>query len=161
MRFSARAEFKGSHEAALKIFWGDWLLDEPDEELKWVMDLEQVEIAYNSWFAFDFDLGDGRRPVDFFLDREGEQLSPGERNYLDGMRDSHLRLYEILAVKADQGFDLRDLWDDERVRVAERLATRHVVTWDMIAARVGCGEGGETVLETIPISTRPRPKTTS
>lgn len=150
MRFSARAEFKRNHESAFKIFWGDWLLDDPDKELKQVMDLEQVEIAYNSWFAFDFDLGNGRRPVDFFLDREGEQLNPGERNYLDGMRDSHLRLYEILAVKADQGFDLRDLWDDERVRVAERLATRHVVTWDMIAARVGRGEGGETVLETIP-----------
>jgi hypothetical protein len=150
MRFSARAEFKGDHAAALKIFWGDWLLDEPDEELRRVMGLEQVEIAYNSWFAFDFDLGDGQRPVDFFLEREGDKLSPGERNYLDGMRDSHLRLYEILAVKADQGFDLRDLWDDDTLWVTERLATRHVVTWDVIAARAGRGEDGEMILETIP-----------
>jgi hypothetical protein len=150
MRFSARAEFKGSHEAALKIFWGDWLLEEPDEELKRVMGLEQVEIAYNSWFAFDFDLSAGRRPVDCFLEREGEKLNPGERNYLEWMRHTHLRLYEILAVKVDQGFNLRDLWDDETLWVTERLATQHIVTWDVIAARVSRGENGETVLETIP-----------
>ena len=98
MRFSARTEFKGAHEAALKLFWGDRLLEGPDEELKEVVGLEQVEIAYNSWFSFDFDLGDGRRPIDVFLQREGEKLSSGERNYLDRMPGSHLRLYEIIDV---------------------------------------------------------------
>ena len=96
------------HRAALELFWGDWLSEEPDEELERVMDSEQANLAYHSWFAFDFDLGEGRTVFDLFLEREAKKLSSGECNFLDGMRGSHLRLYEILEVKVDQGFDLRD-----------------------------------------------------
>jgi len=150
MRFAARSEFKDKHRAALELFWGDWLSEESDEELKEVMDSEQVNLAYHSWFAFDFDLGEGRTVFDLFLEREAKKLSSGESNFLDGMRGSHLRLYEILDVKVDQGFDLRDLWDDRRLWVRERLATRELATWDVIAARLGRGAGGEAVFETIP-----------
>jgi hypothetical protein len=65
---------------------------------------------------------------DLFLEREAKKLSSGECNYFDGMHGSHLRLYEILEVKADQGFDLRELWDDRRLWVRERLATRELAT---------------------------------
>jgi len=150
MRFAARSEFKDKHRAALELFWGDWLSEEPDEELKEVMDSEQVNLAYHSWFVFDFDLGEGRTMFDLFFERESKKLSSGESNFLDGMRGSHLRLYEILEVKVDQGFDLRDFWDDRRVWVRERLATRELATWDVIAARLGRGAGGEAVFETIP-----------
>lgn len=37
MRFAARSEFKDKHRAALELFWGDWLSEGPDEELKEVM----------------------------------------------------------------------------------------------------------------------------
>jgi hypothetical protein len=150
MRFSARSEFKENHRRALELLWGDWLSEEPDEELNEVMDSEQVNLAYHSWFVFDFDLGEGRTLLDLFLEREGKKLSSGERHYLDGMRGSHLRLYEILEVKADQGFDVRDLWDDRRFWVRERMATRQIVAWDVIVARVGPGGDGTPVFETLP-----------
>jgi SEC-C motif len=149
MRFATRSEFDDKHREALELFWGNWLSEEPDEELEQVMDSEQVNLAYHSWFAFDFDLGEGRTVFDLFLEREAKKLSSGECNYFDGMRGSHLRLYEILEVKADQGFDLRDLWDDRRLWVRERLATRQLATWDIIAARVGRGAEEEAVFETI------------
>jgi len=150
MRFAARSEFKDKHRAALELFWGDWISEEPDEKLKQVMDSEQASLAYHSWLAFDFDLGEGRTVFDLFLEREAKKLSSGEYNFLDGMRGSHLRLYEILEVKTDQGFHLRDLWDDRRLWVLERLATRELATWDVIAGRLGRGAGGEVVFETIP-----------
>jgi len=150
MRFAARSEFNEQHRSALELFWGDWISEEPDEKLKRVMDSEQANLAYHSWFAFDFDLGEGRTVFDLFLEREAKKLSSGERNFLDGMCGSHLRLYEILDVKVDQGFDLRDLWDDRRVWVRERLATRELATWDVIAGRLGRGAEGEAVFETIP-----------
>jgi SEC-C motif len=150
MRFAARSEFDDKHRAALELFWGDWPSEEPDEELKRVMDSEQANLAYHSWFAFDFDLGEGRTVFDLFLEREPKKLSSGECNYFAGMRGTHLRLYEILEVKADQGFDVRDLWDDRRLWVRERLATRELATWDVIAARLARGAGGEAVFETIP-----------
>jgi hypothetical protein len=150
MRFAARSEFNEEHKVALNLFWGDRLLEEPDDELNQVMESEQVNLAYHSWFVFDFDLGEGRTMFDLFLEREGRKLTSGERNYLNGMHGSHLRLYEILEVKADQGFEVLDLWDDRRLWVRERLATRQLATWDVIAARVGRGAGGEAVFETIP-----------
>ncbi len=150
MRFAARSEFNEEHKVALNLFWGDRLLEEPDDELNQVMESEQVNLAYHSWFVFDFDLGEGRTMFDLFLEREGRKLTSGERNYLNGMHESHLRLYEILEVKADQGFEVLDLWDDRRLWVRERLATRQLATWDVIAARVGRGAGGEAVFETIP-----------
>lgn len=51
MRFSARSEFKAKHRRALKLLWGDWLSEEPDEDLNRVMDSEQVNLAYHSWFV--------------------------------------------------------------------------------------------------------------
>ncbi len=88
--------------------------------------------------------------LDRFLEREANKLSTGERHFLDGVRGSHLRLYEVLEVKPDQGFDLRDLWDDLRLVVRERAATRQVVAWDLVIARIGPGGDGETVFETLP-----------
>ena len=88
--------------------------------------------------------------LDDYLETEGNKLSSGEFNFLNGLRGSHLRLYEILEVKPDQGFELRDLWDDRRLFVRERAATRQIVAWDLIVARIGPGGDGETVFETIP-----------
>ncbi len=88
--------------------------------------------------------------LDLFLEREAKELGAGERNFLEGMRGSHLRLYEILEVKADQGFELRDSWVDRRLYVRERAATRQLVAWDLIVARTGLAGDGETVFETLP-----------
>ena len=150
MGFAARPKYQELHRAALALFWGDWLSEKPDHHLEEVMTSEQVEIAYNSWLAFDFDCGGGRRMLDDYLETEGNKLSSGELNYLNGLRRSHLRLYEILEVKPDQGFEVRDLWDDRRLYVRERAATRQIVVWDLIVARIGPGGDGETVFETIP-----------
>jgi hypothetical protein len=150
MRFAARSEFADRHRAAFEVFWGEWLSEEADKDLLNVMDSEQVNLAYHSWFAYDFNLGTGSTLLDLFLEREMNKLSTGERNFLEGMRGSHLRLYEVLEVKTNQGFELRDLWDDRRFYVRERAATRQLVAWDLIVARIGRAGDGETVFETLP-----------
>ncbi len=150
MRFSTRDEFDEQHKAALKLFWGDWLSDEPDDEIEKVIQSEQANLAYHSWFAYDLDLGEGRTLLDLFLERETKRLTTGERNFLEGLRASHLRLYEILEVKPDQGFEMRDLWDERRLYVRERAATRQIVVWDLVVARIRPGGDGETVFETLP-----------
>jgi SEC-C motif len=37
MRFATRSEFDDKHREALALFWGDWLSEEPDEDLKRVV----------------------------------------------------------------------------------------------------------------------------
>src|SRR3990172_7487385 len=58
------------------------------------------------------------------------------RTWLELARASHLGLYEILAVRPDEGFTLRDLWSNAEIRVRERLGTRQLVRWDLVGARV-------------------------
>jgi len=150
MGFATGPEFKKAYSVAFKLFWGDWLSEEPDEGLRDVMTSETVNLAYHSWFAFDFDLGDDQTVFDLFCARADKILTPGERSFLQGMRGSHLRLYEILEVKLDEGFEVLDLWDDRRLWVRERSATRQIVVWDLVVARIGPSGDGSTVFETLP-----------
>jgi len=149
VRFAARSEFDAEQKSAIARFWGDLLADEPDPRLDEVIHSEPMDIAYQSWFAYDFELQGGRTIYDLFLEREARRLSSGERNFLEGLRGNHLRLYEILEVKIDQGFELRDLWDDRRLFVRERAATRQLVAWDVIGGRIGKASDGATVFETL------------
>lgn len=150
VRFAGRPEFVAQRKIAFEDFWGDWLDEEPDERFKELARSESVSIAYNSWFTYDFELESGRTVFDRFVERDAKQLSSGERAFLEGMRGSHLRLYEILEVKFDEGFAVRDLWDDRRLFVRERAATRQLVAWDVIAGRIGKAGDGEIVFETVP-----------
>jgi hypothetical protein len=148
-RFAEREEFLEAHERAEASFWGD--LDElPADELDELMDDEQSQFGYLTWFAFDFVLDDGRLVVEHFLERHGERLRAGEREYLSRMRASHLRPYEVLEVAPDAGLRLLDLWSHERLWVRERAATSQLVRWDLLAARLVRGAEGDWILDGVP-----------
>jgi hypothetical protein len=150
-RFADRSKYDEREEIACDLFWGDWLSDEPEERVKELMAMDTVENAYRTWFVFDFDGGDGRTLLDEFLESQARNLSSGESRYLEAVRESHLRLYEVLDVKPEEGLVLRDLWDDRQLFVRERAGTRQIVAWDLIVARVVLGgDGGEPVFETVP-----------
>jgi hypothetical protein len=89
-------------------------------------------------------------PLELFLQREGRRLRPGERRYLERARTTHLRLYEVLDVRLDEGLELQDLWGKSRVGVRERLATRQLVRWDVLGARVTPDEDGVPVMDGTP-----------
>jgi len=67
--------------------------------------------------------------------------------FLERMRLAHLRLYEVAQVRPEEGLDLVDLWTKEKLRVQERLATRQLVHWDLIGARVMLGPAAVPVLD--------------
>jgi hypothetical protein len=73
IRFATGSEFTAPYSAAFQLFWGDWLSEEPDEELRDVMTSETANLAFHSWFAFDFDLGDGRTAFDPVLCERGQE----------------------------------------------------------------------------------------
>ena len=149
VRFAARDEFNPLHKQALALFWDEWLVDEPDDQLAAVIKAESVNVAYHSWFTYDFEVYDGQTVIDLFLEREAKKLTTSEGKFLEGLRGSHSRLYEILEVKIGQGFELRDLWDDRRLFVRERAATSQLVAWDVIVGRIGRSGDGGTVFETL------------
>src|SRR3990172_4510545 len=82
------------------------------------------------------------------------------RTWLELARASHLGLYEILAVRPDEGFTLRDLWSNAEIRVRERLGTRQLVRWDLVGARVIEGPEQDLVFEALPYVYPPEMKET-
>ena len=72
-----------------------------------------------------------------YLKQAGWREGTTERKYLEAMADSHLGLYEVLEVKMDKGFMLRDMLQNSTpIFVHEKSATHHIVRWDVLAARV-------------------------
>ncbi len=149
-RFSRRPELEPAHAAAQEDFWVGWMARRSEDELKEAMRLEQSGTAYLEWFVFDFRLPRGRTVTEEFLARERGRLRSGEISYLERMRLSHWRLYEVARVRHEEGLDLVDLWTRERLRVQERLATRQLIQWDLVAARVVLGPAGVPVLDGVP-----------
>jgi hypothetical protein len=148
-RFAHRSEFDAEHERADDEF----LEQEPegltDEEAERLDELDD-EYAFHTFFHFDYQLDDGRTLAEVFLEREGHRLRAGEREYLARMSATELRLYEVLEVRPEEGFQLADLWTDERSWVRERAATRQVVQWDLLGARLMPGEHGHLVMDGAP-----------
>lgn len=136
LRFASMPEFEEDREIGTALFWGGCLEDRSDKEIQGVMELEQTEVNFNTWFLFDMDLDDGKSVADFFVASEGDRLTPGERAYLEKASATHFRLYEVEEVQRDGGFLLRDLWTGETYQVKERAATYYFVRWDLMATRL-------------------------
>jgi hypothetical protein len=149
--FGWRHEFDAERAAAEARFWG--VLDGIGDL---VLDLDRSELAdqgqayFQDWFTTDFRLASGHTLLELFLERGRRGLRSGELRYLERARLSHFRPYEVVGVRPDEGFDLLDLWARKRLRVQERLATRQIVQWDVLAARVILGPDGVPILDGLP-----------
>jgi SEC-C motif len=147
-RFGWRHEFDQDRDRAQHRFWdavADLLGGRMPPEV-----VEQSEVFFQDWFTSDFRLESGHTLIELFLERESGRLRPGETRYLSRTRLTHLRPYEIVGVRPDEGLDLLDLWARKPIRVHERLGTRQLVQWDVLAARVMLGAKGVPVLDGTP-----------
>jgi hypothetical protein len=148
--FAFRTELDEERVAAGVVFWSGWLDAHPDDEGRSAMDLEESITAFGDWFVFDYRLASGQTVLERMLQREAARLTRGEREYLARMRDSHLRLYQVTDVKADEALRLIDLWTGEQVWVRERLGTAQLVRWDLLAVRLMRGADEELVIDGRP-----------
>ena len=149
-RFAHRSEFDEEHERADDEFWEESRDGLTDEEAEQVEELDDDEDAFHTFFHFDYQLEEGRTLAEVFLERERHRLRAGEREYLARMCATQLRLYEVVEVQPEEGLRLVDLWTDERFWVRERAATRQVVQWDLLGARLMPGEHGHLVMDGAP-----------
>lgn len=137
-------------------YWGERLYERDEDEQRRVLDLPQAEVMRTAWLWFDAELPDGRTVADRFLASGGDSLTTGERAFLSQAQASYQGLYEVEAVDLDEGFTLRDLSSQERIRVRERSATWSVARWDLIVARLMPRPDGSWVLEAGLLQLPPR-----
>ena len=91
--------------------------------------------AFVEWKLLDFRDALGRTAVERFLDWRAEDLDAPTKSLLEALVASQLRLYEIRAVRPGEGLTLFDLLDGRTIEVRERLGSRSVERWDLLAAR--------------------------
>jgi len=82
-------------------------------------------------------IGDEPPFAEVYLKRAGWRETAAARKYLEAMASSRLGLYEVVEVQRDRGLRLNDLLKEgPPVYVHEKSATRSLLCWDVIAARV-------------------------
>ena len=118
-------------EKAFDQFWG-YFLDREDELPPGLLSMSRH--FYDTWFAFDARFEDGERVIDHFL--EQAPLSRGERTYLDAMRKSTVRLYEVTETVPGKSVTLHDVFSGSTVTVNERSASQSLSRSDWLATRV-------------------------
>ena len=80
---------------------------------------------------------DGRNLIDDYLKRRGWNETGPAKAYMRALRVSVTSLYEVSDIEPGQSLLARDLIrGGEPVRVSERSATKSLVQWDRIGARI-------------------------
>lgn len=97
---------------------------------------EQSEGVEDLWFAFDRDGVNGVPIADELVAEEDRDLGPGERAFLAALRQSTMRLYEVIDVVPGASLTLRDVVEGGDVTVRERQGSRSIGRHTYLAARV-------------------------
>jgi hypothetical protein len=136
---------KEEEQEAYDIFYDK--LDETFDALapEW---LEQSYPVYNMWLYVDHRLSKNAYLVDRFLE-QNPSISPGERLYLELLRNTTMRLYEIVDLSPGESVTLRDdVLNDNRTTVREQQGSRSMHKYGLIAARiVAFGPSGKPEME--------------
>lgn len=112
-------------------FWGRFL-DDADELPEHLTLLSQdVEVL---WFALDH-VGDRGAPIVDVLLAEAD-IGDGERAFLTSLRQTSMRLYEVVDAVAGVSLTLRDAIEGGQVTVTERRGSRSLGRHMYVAARV-------------------------
>jgi hypothetical protein len=87
---------------------------------------------------YDFPVEPGKYVVDYFLETAKGAITPQERQYLRTMSRTMMRVYEVTETRPGQLIVLRDLWNDEIIRIRQDFMNSwgNFRRWTWIAARL-------------------------
>jgi SEC-C motif len=125
--------FSEESDRALAEFWGDYL--DHDGELDDNRGIVSTEV-FEMWLTFDRKLSDGSRLIDKFLGHQREALTNAEREYLETVRRTSMRLYEVADLAPGMTVTLRDVLDGRQLTVHERSGSRNMGRFEWYAARI-------------------------
>ena len=139
-----RSQLEEEEEEAYDIFYGKWDDSFDDLAKKW---LDQSYPVYDMWLYVDHRFWDEVYLVDLLLE-ENPSLSPGERLYLERLRNTALRLYEVVDLSPGESVTLRDVINGQRTTVRELIGSRTMQKYALIAARIiAFGASGKPEME--------------
>jgi hypothetical protein len=132
-------------DAAYDLFYDQWHLRLDELDPAWI---ELSEAVYDMWFFLDYRISGDTLVVDLLLDRN-PQLDSGVLQYLKLLRETALHLYEVVDLLPGESLTLRDVLSGAKVKVRERLGSRSLTRYALVAARVIVrGPSGQPEIET-------------
>ena len=134
-------DFGSSHfgQEALLEAWDDFM---PREDEPFAMDTPHMPI-FMPWFFYDWlpDPGNtsvrrealnGRTLGQAYLDKKGRQLDPLRVRYIEQCCAAPFSFYDVLSVRPDDGFTLRDIFTGEETVVTEHAGSRQTQAGDIL-----------------------------
>lgn len=146
-RYTRRPEWDDVVANAALMWMGEDPDSDPEDAIDDILALDTSRDTFFDWLFYDLPLEDRRTVADTFLDRHARSLNPRALDYLRLMQGTCLRAWQVRSVQPGVGMTLRDLWSNDEVTVAERTASRQVVIWDVLVARVARHVDGTNQLE--------------
>src|SRR5579863_10150165 len=132
--------------ALMYIFFGERVAALPDERRRDITADEQLLAYFSAWFILEAEFG-GVNVTDYFIEQFGRFRSRAEIAYLQAMRRSRVRLYEIQAVTTDVSLRVRDCVTGAAIEVRERLFTHEAVEGMVVPLRLRADADGATVID--------------
>jgi len=132
LRFGKR-NYRKELDAARLRFWGEY---DPMGNLSYD-EMEAGDINFWEWVVFDCkpDPENGKSLIDLYREKK-RMLSLDEISMLEKMRAACLSLFEVREVFPDRGLILKDLLLGGEYEVTEKMATRGLRRWDILACRL-------------------------
>jgi hypothetical protein len=134
--FVAREEFRPLRDEASALFSVKRLDDLPAEKAKEYVESGMFRGNLSNFVALEYRGEDGRTFLDRFLAERGDALGAAERRYLEDLRRTRIGFYEVEESVPGTGLRLKDLWSAESHWVPDPGASRALVRWDLLAARL-------------------------
>ena len=103
-------------------------LDDPREIHEWEQE------SFLGYLAYGHVTPNGERNLDIFLRDHAHRLSTDELTALSYLKHTWISLFEVLAVRANEGLQLLDLFSNEKTFVHEKLGTRATTEGDLLLA---------------------------
>ena len=141
-RLARNAVTRREQEEALVRYFGPDFRGKGIQDVHPTMEPAWAPTTFFEWLVFDYPGRSGRTLSEEYLERKGWTLDARSRALLEGAMGTCMSLYRVEEVRPEEGLTLRDLFRGGTVEVLERLGTRELVRWDILAARIQEMDGG-------------------
>ena len=138
-------EFSTSHfgREGLQEAWDDFM---PWEDEEFAMDTPHMPI-FMPWFFYEWlpdpdntsvkrEALDGRPLAWAYLDKKGRHLDPLLSRYIKQCCANPFSFYDVISVRYDEGFTLRDIFTGEELNVTEHAGSRQSQDGDILFGKV-------------------------
>ncbi len=137
-RYANTDRFYEEYEIALyEYFEGRGIYCEDDDDIFEYFQSEQDLTKFVAWYSYYYITDEFSRTFpELYLMRKKSQLSPLEKEILQGYIDHCLSIYEVQKVDLGKGVEIKDIFDGGAYYIWDGDASRNVYKWDLLYAGI-------------------------